>query len=57
VRADLYLILFAHTYASSATAARTIASGLRSGRLSRPAVQRSVERVLSLRRRAAELAG
>ncbi len=57
VRADLDLILFSHTYASSATAARTIQSGLRSGRLSRAAAIRSAERVLTLRRRAARLAG
>jgi beta-N-acetylhexosaminidase len=56
-RADLDLILFSHTYASSATAARTIQSALRSGRLSRAAAIRSAERVLTLRRRAAKLAG
>ena len=57
VRADLDLILFSHTYASSATAARTIQSALRSGRLSRGAAIRSAKRVLTLRRRAAKLAG
>jgi beta-N-acetylhexosaminidase len=57
VRADLDLILFAHIYSSSATAARTIQTALREGRISRAAVLRSVERVLAVRRRAAKLAG
>jgi len=56
-RADLDLILFAHTYTDSATAARTLESALRSGRISREPFLQSVGRVLALRRRAARLRG
>ncbi len=51
-RADLDLILFAHTYADSATAARTIESAIREKRLRRSDAERSAARVLALRRRA-----
>lgn len=54
-RADLDLILFAHTYADSATAARTLESAIRSGRIPRTAAVRSADRVLALRRRASRL--
>ena len=51
-RADLDLILFAHTYADSATAARTIESAIREKRLRRSDAERSAGRVLALRARA-----
>lgn len=51
-RADLDLVLFAHTYADSATAAHTIESAISSGQISRSAAVRSADRVLALRRRA-----
>jgi beta-N-acetylhexosaminidase len=56
-RAGLDLILFAHTYADSATAARTLESAIRSGRIPRAAAVQSADRVLSLRRRAARNKG
>ena len=50
-RAGVDVMLYARGYAHGARAARALATGLRSGRLSRPQFERSVERVLALRRR------
>jgi beta-N-acetylhexosaminidase len=48
-RAGVDLLLFARSYAGAAGAARAVARALRSGRLSRPALERGLRRILALR--------
>jgi beta-N-acetylhexosaminidase len=48
-RAGVDLLLFARSYAGAASAARAVARALRSGRLSRPALERGLARILALR--------